>query len=390
MQKKSEIKLEDYKTYPFSIPNIELDIHIFDEYVNVFSTFRIIPLSSSEQSLVLKGVDIKLIQISIDGKTLSQSKYKQKGNELKIDFDKNKAFDLRITSTINPFKNTSLEGLYFSGGIITSQCEAEGFRRICFHPDRPDVLSRFKVRIEADIKKYPILLSNGNKQSQNCLEANPLRHAVIWNDPFLKPSYLFAMVAGDLICTSEKFKTKSGKNIILKIYVEKGDEKYTTHAMSSLIRAMEWDENVYNLEYDLDVFHIVAVRHFNMGAMENKGLNIFNSKLILADSNIATDAELERIESVIAHEYFHNWTGNRITCRDWFQLSLKEGLTVFRDQSFTSDLHSFPVKRVQDVSFLRNTQFREDSGPTAHAVKPSKYLSIDIFIQQQFMRKEQN
>ncbi|HJO77680.1 MAG TPA: M1 family aminopeptidase, partial [Prochlorococcaceae cyanobacterium Fu_MAG_134] len=280
---------------------------------------------------------------------------------------------------INPFSNTSLEGLYTSEHMLTSQCEAEGFRRICFHPDRPDVLSRYLVRIEADRALYPVLLSNGNLITTSPLVKDPLRHQAIWEDPYPKPAYLFALVAGALQEVQSQFKTASGRSVLLRLHVEKGDEPYTSHALASLKKAMAWDEKVYGLEYDLDEYNIVAVRHFNMGAMENKSLNIFNSKLVLADAESTTDGELERIESVVAHEYFHNWTGNRITCRDWFQLSLKEGLTVFRDQSFTADLHSAALKRIEDVSMLRNTQFREDSGPTAHPVKPSEYKAIDNF-----------
>jgi aminopeptidase N len=245
------------------------------------------------------------------------------------------------------------------------------------HPDRPDVLSQWRVRIEAPRSSCPVLLSNGNPIAADAVGAD--RHSVTWDDPFPKPSYLFALVAGDLREIRDSYTTSSGRDVALRLHVEAGDEAFTGHAMASLKRSMAWDESVYNLEYDLDEYNIVAVRHFNMGAMENKSLNIFNSKLVLADAETATDAELERIESVIAHEYFHNWSGNRITCRDWFQLSLKEGLTVFRDQSFTADLHSESVKRIEDVSMLRNTQFREDAGPTAHPVKPAEYQAIDNF-----------
>ena len=254
--------------------------------------------------------------------------------------------------------------------MLTTQCEAEGFRRITFHPDRPDVLSRYRVRIEADRARFPVLLSNGNEISASALADDASRHEVVWEDPFPKPSYLFALVAGDLREIRDHYATASGRDVTLRLHVEAGDEPFTAHAMASLKRSMAWDESVYGLEYDLDEFNTVAVRHFNMGAMENKSLNIFNSKLVLADAESATDGELERIESVVGHEYFHNWSGNRITCRDWFQLSLKEGLTVFRDQCFTADLHSEPLKRIEDAAMLRNTQFREDSGPTAHPVKP--------------------
>jgi aminopeptidase N len=274
-----------------------------------------------------------------------------------------------------------------SGGLFTTQCEPEGFRRITFHPDRPDLLSRFRVRIEADRTTCPVLLSNGNCIASGDLPAAPdgegsgasARHFAVWDDPFPKPSYLFALVAGELEEVRGSFTTASGRPVALRLHVEPGDAPYTAHAMASLQRSMAWDEQVYGLEYDLDEYNIVAVRHFNMGAMENKSLNIFNSKLVLADDETATDAELERVESVIAHEYFHNWTGNRITCRDWFQLSLKEGLTVFRDQCFSADQHGESLNRIDNVAMLRNTQFREDAGPTAHPVQPDRYEAVDNF-----------
>ena len=370
------IRLKDYKPYLFSIPNIEIEFSILKSHVVVSTLMKVCPHIGSSSSIVLKGRDIELKSILIDGEKIDNLDYDLNNQELTIKKIPNKNFELRINSNINPFNNNSLEGLYLSSQMLVTQCEAEGFRRICFHPDRPDVLSKYDVSIEADIKKYPVLLSNGNKV---LYERKGIRHKIKWSDPYPKPSYLFALVAGNLTEVNASFLTKSGKDVLIRLHVEQGDESYTKHALDSLRRAMVWDEKVYGFEYDLDEFNIVAVRHFNMGAMENKSLNIFNSKLVLADAVIATDQELERIESVIAHEYFHNWTGNRITCRDWFQLSLKEGLTVFRDQCFTSDMHSSSIKRIEDVSFLRNTQFKEDSGPTAHAVKPDKYISIDNF-----------
>ena len=379
MKIKKKISISDYQPYPFEIPNIYLDFSIYENYVQVISLMTITPTNTSIKPLTLKGIDIELNEIYIDNIILNPKYYDLNNGELTIKSIPDKKFELKISSKINPFINTSLEGLYLSSNILTTQCEAEGFRRIAFHPDRPDILSRFKVRIEADLKKYPIILSNGNNTFFKALSDNPSRHSAIWEDPFPKPSYLFALVAGDLINIKSSYKTISQRNVSINLFVEKGDEIYTNHAIKSIKKAMKWDEDVYGLEYDLDLYNIVAIRHFNMGAMENKGLNIFNSKLILADSKITTDEELERIESVIAHEYFHNWTGNRITCRDWFQLSLKEGLTVFRDQSFTSDLHSAALKRIQDVSLLRNLQFKEDAGPTAHPVKPNEYLAIDNF-----------
>ena len=378
-QEKVLVRLSDYKPYPFAIPQIELNFLIHEKYVRVESTMRIEPLFDNNSPLLLKGVNLELEEISVDNQVLLEDEYIIDGDNLIIRNLPKVPFFIRLINRINPFKNTSLEGLYFSESLLTSQCEAQGFRRICFHPDRPDVLSRYLVRIEADYEKYPLLLSNGNEKSRARLTTDPSRHEVIWDDPFPKPSYLFALVAGDLNRVVDTFCTRSGRKISINLYVDEGDELYCDHAIQSLKKAMIWDESIYGLEYDLNEYNIVAVRHFNMGAMENKGLNIFNSKLVLADSEIATDDELVRIESVIAHEYFHNWTGNRITCRDWFQLSLKEGLTVFRDQSFTADLHCAFVKRVEDVSFLRNTQFLEDYGPTSHAVKPDHYYEIDNF-----------
>ena len=379
MSTQKSIKLSDYVEYPFLIPSIYLYFDIGTDYVVVQSSMIIRPKKKEPTNLILQGNQIKLISISINGKELNLPEYSISDKGLIIHSPPVSEFELKIRSQIDPFRNTSLEGLYLSSGMLTTQCEAEGFRRICFHPDRPDVLSRYTVRLEADRNLYPILLSNGNEKYSGNLNSNNLRHEFIWEDPFPKPCYLFALVAGKLNSVSDTYLTNTGRLIDIKIYVEKGDERYTKHAVNSLKKAMKWDEDNYGLEYDLDEYKIVAVRHFNMGAMENKGLNIFNSKLVLADSKTATDDELERIESVIAHEYFHNWTGNRITCRDWFQLSLKEGLTVFRDQSFTSDLHSKGLKRIEDVSFLRNFQFAEDKGPTSHAVKPKEYVAIDNF-----------
>ena len=372
------VRLADYKPWPFDLPTVDLDVQIQSDHVVVTSHLSLEPRQAGSP-LVLQGVDLELLSIAIDGAALSASEWTIDQSTLRIDQPPERAFVLTTSCRLQPERNSSLEGLYASEGMLTTQCEAEGFRRIAFHPDRPDVLSRWTVRIEADKVRCPVLLSNGNGTpivSEDCGDG---RHAMRWVDPSRKPSYLFALVAGQLSEIRDEFKTASGRTVVLRLHVEPGDEPYTAHAMASLKRSMSWDERVYQLEYDLDEYNIVAVRHFNMGAMENKSLNIFNSKLVLADAETATDGELERVESVIAHEYFHNWTGNRITCRDWFQLSLKEGLTVFRDQSFTADLHSAAVKRIEDVSMLRNTQFREDAGPTAHPVKPSEYQAIDNF-----------
>jgi aminopeptidase N len=327
--------------------------------------------------LILQAVDLELLEIAIDGRVLAESQWRLQHGQLSIHELPAKSFELVTCCRLRPADNTSLEGLYLSGGMFATQCEAEGFRRITPFLDRPDVLSCYRVRIEASEAEAPVLLSNGNRMAAGQLPEG--RHFVEWQDPFPKPCYLFALVAGRLQAVEDSFSCRSGRNVQLFIHVEPGDECLCDHAMASLKRCMAWDEQVYGLEYDLDAFHIVAVRHFNMGAMENKGLNIFNSKLVLADAETASDSELERIESVIAHEYFHNWTGNRVTCRDWFQLSLKEGLTVFRDQEFSADLHGKAIKRIADVAMLRAHQFPEDAGPTAHPVQPNEYIAIDNF-----------
>ncbi|QNJ16346.1 aminopeptidase N [Synechococcus sp. A18-40] len=370
------VRLADYSPWPFALPAIHLAVDIRPGDVLVTSRLDLEPRGGAE-ALQLRGVDLEICSIKLNGDDVAGDDYSYRDQLLTIHSPPSKPFVLETCCRIDPYNNSSLEGLYVSGGLLSTQCEAEGFRRITFHPDRPDVLSRWTVRIEASRVSCPVLLSNGNAISEE--ELTDGRHAVTWKDPFPKPSYLFALVAGELREIRDLYTTASGRAVTLRLHVEEGDEPYTTHAMESLKRSMAWDEQVYQLEYDLDEYNIVAVRHFNMGAMENKSLNIFNSKLVLADAETATDAELERIESVIAHEYFHNWSGNRITCRDWFQLSLKEGLTVFRDQSFTADLHSAAVKRIEDVAMLRNTQFREDAGPTAHPVKPAEYQAIDNF-----------
>ena len=370
------VRLADYSPWPFALPAIHLAVDIRPGDVLVTSRLDLEPRGGAE-ALQLRGVDLEICSIKLNGDDVAGDDYSYRDQLLTIHSPPSKPFVLETCCRIDPYNNSSLEGLYVSGGLLSTQCEAEGFRRITFHPDRPDVLSRWTVRIEASRASCPVLLSNGNAISEE--ELTDGRHAVTWKDPFPKPSYLFALVAGELREIRDLYTTASGRAVTLRLHVEEGDEPYTTHAMESLKRSMAWDEQVYQLEYDLDEYNIVAVRHFNMGAMENKSLNIFNSKLVLADAETATDAELERIESVIAHEYFHNWSGNRITCRDWFQLSLKEGLTVFRDQSFTADMHSAAVKRIEDVAMLRNTQFREDAGPTAHPVKPAEYQAIDNF-----------
>ncbi|MCP9802383.1 aminopeptidase N [Cyanobium sp. T1G-Tous] len=372
------VRLADYRPAPYLLERTDLTVQLHSGHTEVLARLAFLPNPLAQPGpLVLQGVDLELLELRLDGELLPAEAFELSDDQLVITQPPAGGFQLQSRVRIHPETNSTLEGLYASGGLFTTQCEAEGFRRITFHPDRPDLLSRFQVRIEADRASCPVLLSNGN-----CIETGDLddgRHFAVWDDPFPKPSYLFALVAGQLEEVKDSFTTARGRAVALHIHVEPGDAPYTAHAMASLKRSMAWDEQRYGLEYDLDEFNIVAVRHFNMGAMENKSLNIFNSKLVLADAETATDGELERIESVIAHEYFHNWTGNRITCRDWFQLSLKEGLTVFRDQSFTEDMHGAALNRIENVSMLRNSQFREDAGPTAHPVQPDAYQAIDNF-----------
>ncbi len=367
--------LKDYQPYPYDLKTTELVFQIFDGYTLVKSklSFSAKPEKTGAE-LFLNGEDMELISIQIDGTNLTDYQLDDKG----LRFTPSAAsFVLAIETKIYPEKNTRLEGLYQSGGTYCTQCEAEGFRRITFFPDRPDVMSIYTVRIEADSTQQPILLSNGNKTEEGPLDNG--RHYALWHDPHKKPCYLFALVAADLVHIHDRFTTASGRNVDLYIYVRDGDEGQCAHAMDSLKRSMKWDEEVYGLEYDLDIFNIVAVSDFNMGAMENKSLNIFNTALVLAHTDTATDLDFMRVESVIAHEYFHNWSGNRITCRDWFQLSLKEGLTVFRDQEFSGDTHSTAVQRIDDVSHLRKLQFAEDAGALAHPIRPEEYIEINNF-----------
>ncbi|PZO87547.1 MAG: aminopeptidase N, partial [Micavibrio aeruginosavorus] len=326
-----------------------------------------------DEAVFLNGEHLKLISVAIDGKTIDAIP-DEKGLTLPA---QNDDFTLEVVTEIEPEKNTRLEGLYQSGGTYCTQCEAEGFRTITYYPDRPDVMATFTVRVEADEKSCPVLLSNGNLIEKGTLGNG--RHFTVWEDPTPKPCYLFALVAGDLVHIHDTFKTRSGNDVDLYIYVRKGDEEQCGHAMQSLIKSMKWDEDVYGREYQYNIFNIVAVSDFNMGAMENTSLNIFNTALVLAHPETATDADFLRVESVIAHEYFHNWTGNRVTCRDWFQLSLKEGLTVFRDQEFTADLNSRDVARIDDVQHLRKMQFPEDAGPLSHPIRPDNYIEINNF-----------
>jgi aminopeptidase N len=373
------IYLKEYQPPEYLIEEVELEFDLQQGGTLVTSTLfmRSNPESeNSKNSLFLHGEELELLDIELNGLALSESDYKLSDEGLTL-LQPPERFELKTVSRIYPENNTALEGLYQSGQMYCSQCEAEGFRKITWFLDRPDVMAKFSTRIIADREKFPVLLSNGNPGDFGILDET--RHFAQWHDPFPKPSYLFALVAGDLEVVSDTYQTVSGHEVGLNIYVEKENLDKCDHAMRSLINAMQWDEQVYGREYDLDVFNIVAVNDFNMGAMENKGLNIFNAKYVLAKQDTATDADFQGIEAVIAHEYFHNWTGNRITCRDWFQLSLKEGFTVYRDQSFSADMGDASVKRIEDVRLLRAHQFSEDAGPMAHPVRPDSYIEINNF-----------
>jgi aminopeptidase N len=387
------IYLADYRAPEFRIKTVHLDFALSPEATRVTARLEISRQSgrsigqaseaepsgrtnANSPSLVLAGENQKLLSVSLDGRQLSPGDYLLDDKGLTLP-DPPAVMTLEISSEINPSANTALEGLFLSNGMFCTQCEPEGFRRITYFLDRPDNLSVFTVRIEADKEQYPVLLSNGNRIAKGDLPGR--RHYAVWHDPFPKPSYLFALVAGDLGVVRDSIVTMSGRKVALDIYVEHGNEPRALYAMDSLKRAMKWDEEAYGREYDLDIFMIVAASAFNMGAMENKGLNIFNDKVLLASPETATDDDYARIESVVAHEYFHNWTGDRVTCRDWFQLSLKEGLTVFRDQQFSGDMRSRGVQRIQDVRALRARQFVEDAGPLAHPVQPQSYIEINNF-----------
>ena len=373
------IRLKDYKVPPYLIPKTKLRFELGEDSTEVQSILSLQrnPLAKDEdRQLRLHGEGIELLELKLNGATLSEDDY-QKDEEFLTIPNFPEEGELTIRTRIRPQENTTLEGLYKSNELFCTQCEAEGFRHITYFLDRPDVLSRYTTTIVGDQQTYPTLLSNGNPIDSGSLSDG--RHYVTWEDPFPKPSYLFALVAGNLECLEDSFQTVSGKQVALRIYIEHGYKEQCHHAMESLKKAMRWDEERFGLEYDLEIYMIVAVQDFNFGAMENKGLNIFNARYILSRFDTATDEDFENIESVVAHEYFHNYTGNRVTCRDWFQLSLKEGLTVFRDQEFTSDLNSRPVKRIQDVRFLRDYQFPEDAGPTAHPVRPESFLEINNF-----------
>jgi len=369
---------ENYRPYAWLLDSVKLRFDIGPDSTRVASEFcmRSNPGAESCNDLELFGQQMELVSVLLDNRELAPGDYSQDADRLLI-HNAPDSFTLNIEVQIKPHENTALEGLYPSGDFLLTQCEAEGFRKITYFPDRPDVMTRFEVTIIADREIYPVLLSNGNAVASGELDDG--RHWVRWEDPFAKPSYLFALVAGNLAHIEDHFMTRSGRDVTLRIYVEHENIDRCDHAMQSLINSMKWDEDRFGLEYDLDIYNIVATNDFNMGAMENKSLNIFNSKYVLARPDTATDFDYQGIEGVIGHEYFHNWTGNRVTCRDWFQLTLKEGLTVFRDQEFSSDMQSRAIKRIHDVRDLRSRQFPEDAGPMSHPIRPDQYIEVNNF-----------
>jgi len=378
-EKPTTIYRRDYLPPDYRIETVELHFDLNEERTRVRAKLAIrrsARLQGDLPPLVLDGEELVLLGVWLDGRELAKSEYATSEESLTIPAVPAR-FELETLVEIKPHENTALSGLYKSGGNFCTQCEAMGFRRITYFLDRPDVMARYTTTIEADGDRYPVLLSNGNRVEEEELGAG--RRRVVWEDPFPKPSYLFALVAGDLRCHAGSFTTRSGREVRLEIWVEPQNIDSCEHALQSLQKAMAWDEEVFGLEYDLGIYMIVAVNDFNMGAMENKGLNIFNSKYVLARPETATDDDYEAVEGVIAHEYFHNWTGNRVTCRDWFQLTLKEGLTVFRDQQFSGDMTSAAVKRIQEVRALRTAQFAEDAGPMSHPIRPDSYISMDNF-----------
>src|SRR5450631_544800 len=373
------INRSDYSPPNHLVDTIHLRFDLGDDTTTVVSRLDMrasYDVSAGLRPLTLDGKRLVLRGIRLDGRALLPEQYSTTDERLTIP-DVPALFTLEIETELRPQDNTFLEGLYRSGGMFCTQCEAEGFRAITYYPDHPDVLAVFTTTIIADRASCPVLLSNGNLLETGVLPDG--RHTATWHDPFRKPSYLFALVAGSLACSEERFTTCSGREVALRIYVHEKDLQKCGHALRSLKKAMRWDEETYGREYDLDIYMIVAVDDFNMGAMENKGLNIFNSRYVLASPETATDEDFQAIEEVIGHEYFHNWSGNRVTCRDWFQLSLKEGLTVFRDQEFSADMQSRGVKRIADVRYLRTIQFAEDAGPLSHPVRPDSYIEINNF-----------
>ena len=373
------IYLKDYQAPEYLIDETHLTFELFDDHSLVHAQLamrRNPERGAGLPPLVLDGQQLELVSLQLEDVELSAADYQLSTDHLTLQ-PKGERFTVDSTVRIHPETNTALEGLYKSGGMFCTQCEAEGFRKITYYLDRPDVMSIFTTTVSADKQQFPILLSNGNPIASGQEEDG--RHWATWEDPFKKPAYLFALVAGDLWCVEDTFTTMSERVVTLRIYVEPENIDKCQHAMTSLKKSMRWDEEVYGREYDLDIFMIVAVNDFNMGAMENKGLNIFNSSAVLARAETATDAAHQRVEAIVAHEYFHNWSGNRVTCRDWFQLSLKEGFTVFRDAGFSADMNSATVKRIQDVAYLRTHQFAEDAGPMAHAVRPDSFIEISNF-----------
>ncbi len=380
LQQPKTIYLSDYKPSDFAIDSIDLTVDIRDDHTLIQSILRIEKrkeLHGQKLNLELNGEGMELIDLKFNGETVPSERFQVSSDKLVILNIEHDKFILEIQNKIDPASNKALEGFYQSGPQLCTQCEPEGFRKITYFIDRPDVMAKYKTRMIADKNKYPFLLSNGNRIGQGALPNG--RHWIEWQDPFKKPSYLFAMVAGEFDVARDHFTTMSGRKVDLEIYVDKGNLAKTRHAMESLKASMKWDEETFGLEYDLNIYMIVAVDSFNMGAMENKGLNIFNSTYTLADEKSGTDHDFQNIQGVIGHEYFHNWTGNRVTCRDWFQLTLKEGLTVFRDQEFSSDMLSRAVKRLEDVRLLKDSQFAEDAGPLSHPIRPSSYIEINNF-----------
>ena len=372
------IRLKDYLPPAWLVETVKLDVSLHPTKTKVRATLALKPNPESGAApLALDGDGLTLVSLKLDGKALPAGSYGATPDSLIITQPPNGPFTLEIETLVDPTANTQLSGLYRSSGTYCTQCEAEGFRRITYFPDRPDMMAVYTTRIEADKAEAPVLLANGNLTESGELPEG--RHFAVWHDPHPKPSYLFALVGGNLAHVEDHFRTMSGRDVVLRIYVEPGKEGRCAYAIDALKRSMRWDEEAFGREYDLNIFMIVAVSDFNMGAMENKGLNVFNDKYILASGDTATDSDFAQIEAVIAHEYFHNWTGNRITCRDWFQLCLKEGLTVFRDQEFSSDMRSRAVKRIADVRGLRAAQFIEDAGPLAHPVRPEVYKEINNF-----------
>ncbi|MDF2182751.1 aminopeptidase N [Neptuniibacter sp. CAU 1671] len=379
-QSANVIYLKDYKVPAYLLEQTTLKFELYPTETLVSSSLSFVrnpECTEHNPALTLLGhEDLELVALSLNGKALAESAWQREG-ETMIVAGVPESFTLDVVTRILPQENTALEGLYLSDGMYCTQCEAEGFRRITFYPDRPDVMSVFTTTVEADQAQFPVLLSNGNPVASGQTENG--RHWVTWEDPFPKPAYLFALVAGDLTHIEDHFTTASGRDVLLRIYAEAKDLDKLEYAMESLKRAMRWDEEVYGREYDLDIYMIVAVDFFNMGAMENKGLNVFNTSCVLAHPSTTTDAAFQRVEGVVAHEYFHNWSGNRVTCRDWFQLSLKEGFTVFRDAEFSADTNSRTVKRVEDVALLRTAQFAEDAGPMSHPIRPESFIEISNF-----------